>query len=56
MDRHSQTRSPGEAPILLLAASLDAAVRAVGWLATAVLYVFAASAVVIVFWLFALAG
>jgi hypothetical protein len=46
----------GDAAVVLLAAGLDEAVRAFGWLATAVLYAFAASAVIIVFWLFVLAG
>ena len=40
----------------LFAASLDEAVRAIGWVASAVLYAFAAGTVVIVFWLFVLAG
>ena len=35
---------------------LDEAVRAIGWVASAVLYAFAAGIVVIVFWLFVLAG
>lgn len=41
---------------MILAAGLDEALRAFGWLATIVLYAFATSAVVIVFWLFVLAG
>ena len=49
-------RSMGDAAVVLLAAGLDEAVRAFGWLATAVLYAFAASAVIIVFWHFVLAG
>jgi hypothetical protein len=56
MDDVVQRRGMGEAAVVLLAAGLDEAVRAFGWLATAVLYAFAASAVVLVFWLFVLAG
>jgi hypothetical protein len=42
--------------ILLLAAGLAGAVQALGWVATAVLYAFAASGIVLVLWLFLLAG
>ena len=56
MDGSSPPRSAGEVAVVLLAASLDQAVRAVGWVASAVLYAFAASSLVIVFWLFVLAG
>jgi hypothetical protein len=56
MDGSTPPRRAGEVAVVLLAASLDQAVRAVGWVASTVLYVFAASTVVIVFWLFVLAG
>ena len=56
MDGSTPQRSAGEVAVVLVAASLDQAVRAVGWLASAVLYAFAAGTVVIVFWLFVLAG
>ena len=56
MDGSTPQRSSGDVAVMLLAASLDQAVRAVGWVASAVLYAFAASTVVIVFWLFVLAG
>jgi hypothetical protein len=56
VDGRARPRSPGEVALVVLAAGLDEAVRAVGWFASAVLYAFAASAIVIVFWLFVLAG
>jgi hypothetical protein len=46
----------GEAAVVFLAAGFAEAVRALGWTGTALLYVFASSAVVLVFWLFLLAG
>ena len=56
MDAPPPRRRAGEHAIELLAASLDEAVRAVGWVASALLYALAAGTVVIVFWLFVLAG
>jgi hypothetical protein len=46
----------GEAAVLFLAAGFSEAVRAFGWVSSAVLYAFALSAVALVFWLFLLAG
>jgi hypothetical protein len=56
MDGSAPQQRAGEVAVVLLAASLDQAVRAVGWVASAVLYALAAGTVVIVFWLFVLAG
>ena len=49
-------RRTGEVAFLFLAAGLAEAVRALGWAASFVLYGFALSAVMLVFWLFLLAG
>jgi hypothetical protein len=46
----------GEVAFLFLAAGLAEAVRALGWAASFVLYGFALGAVMLVFWLFVLAG
>jgi hypothetical protein len=46
----------GEVAIVLLGASLAGAVRALGSTATAVMYAFAASSIVLVVWLFLFAG
>ena len=51
-----ERRRPGEVAFLFLAAGLAAAVRALGWAASFVLYAFALSAVTLVLWLFAFAG
>jgi hypothetical protein len=56
VDRSASQPSAGELAVVLLAASLDQAVRSIGWVASVVLYAFMASTAVIVFWLFALAG
>jgi hypothetical protein len=46
----------GELAVVVLAAGFAEAVRALGWAGSALLYTFAASAVVLVSWLFALSG
>ena len=52
----TRPRRPGEVAVLLLAAGLAEAVRALGRVGSAVLYAFALSGVALVFWLFVLAG
>jgi hypothetical protein len=49
-------RRAGELAVVVLAAGFAEALRALGWASSAVMYTFALSAVVLVFWLFAFAG
>ena len=49
-------RCPAEVAVLLLTAGLAEAVRASGWLASALLYTFALSGLVLDLWLFVLSG
>ena len=46
----------GELALVVLAAGFAESVRALGWAGSALLYVFASSAVALVLWLFLFAG
>ena len=46
----------GEMAVVFFAAGLAEAVRALGWAGSLLLYAFASSAVVLICWLFVLAG
>jgi hypothetical protein len=52
----AQRRQVGEVAVMVIAAGFAEALRAFGWASSAVMYAFALSAVVVVFWLFAFAG
>jgi hypothetical protein len=52
----ARRRRVGEIAVVVFAAGLAEAVRALGWAGSLVLYAFALSAVALVFWLFVLAG
>ena len=56
MKAERRRRGAGEVAVVVLAAGFAEAVRAFGCAASMVMYAFAASAVVLVFWLFVLAG
>lgn len=52
----TRPKRAGELAVVVLAAGFAEAVRALGWAGSALLYVFSLSAIVLVFWLFVLAG
>jgi hypothetical protein len=52
----ARRRRMGELALLVVAAGFAESVRALGWAGSVLLYVFASSAVALLFWLFLFAG